>query len=70
MATHFSIFAWRIPWTVHGVAELDTTQRILKEKKKRPVLLVSLSAVHTKQTAVSEMLSSSACKLLAFLFFY
>ena len=32
MATHSSIFAWRISWTrgawqatVHGVAELDTT---------------------------------------------
>ena len=35
MATHSSIFAWRIPmdrrawWaTVHGVAELDMTERI------------------------------------------
>ena len=28
MATHFSIFAWRIPWTVHGVAELDMTERL------------------------------------------
>ena len=35
MATHSSILAWRIPWTeepaawtatVHGVAELDTTE--------------------------------------------
>ena len=33
MATHSSIFAWRISWTrgawqatVHGVAELDTTE--------------------------------------------
>ena len=27
-ATHSSILAWRIPWTVqvHGVAELDTTE--------------------------------------------
>ena len=36
MATHSSILAWRIPWTeelgrlqsVHGVAELDTTERL------------------------------------------
>ena len=35
MATHSSIFAWRILWTeepdrltVHGVAELDTTERL------------------------------------------
>ena len=35
MATHFSILAWRIPWTkepgggtVHGVAESDTTERL------------------------------------------
>ena len=29
-ATHSSILAWRIPWTVqvHGVAELDTTERL------------------------------------------
>ena len=33
MATHFSIFAWRIPWTeepggatIHRDAELDTTE--------------------------------------------
>ena len=26
-ATHFSILAWRIPWTVHGVAK-DTTKRL------------------------------------------
>ena len=27
MATHSSILAWRIPWTVvHGVAESDTTE--------------------------------------------
>ena len=26
-ATHASMLAWRIPWTVvHGVAELDTTE--------------------------------------------
>ena len=33
MATHSSIPAWRIPWTqepgrLHGVAELDTTERL------------------------------------------
>ena len=35
MATHSSILAWRIPWmggarwaTVHGVAELDTTEQL------------------------------------------
>ena len=31
-ATHFSILAWRIPWTwwaaVHGVAESDMTHRL------------------------------------------
>ena len=27
-ATHSSILAWRIPWTVHGVAESDTTERL------------------------------------------
>ena len=32
MATHFSILAWKIPWTVHGVAkshkESDMTERL------------------------------------------
>ena len=36
IATHSSILAWRIPWreepgglhTVHGVAELDTTEQL------------------------------------------
>ena len=36
MATHCSILAWKIPWTekpgglyiVHGVTELDTTERL------------------------------------------
>ena len=34
MATHFSILAWRIPWTgawwttVHGVAESDITEQL------------------------------------------
>ena len=27
-ATHSSILAWRIPWTVHGLAESDTTERL------------------------------------------
>ena len=30
-STHFSVLAWRIPWTVcidHGVAESDTTERL------------------------------------------
>ena len=27
-ATHSSILAWRIPWTVYGVAELDTTEQL------------------------------------------
>ena len=28
-ATHSSILAWRIPWTVHGVAKSqDTTERL------------------------------------------
>ena len=26
MATHSSILAWRIPWTVHEVAESDVTE--------------------------------------------
>ena len=26
--THSSILAWGIPHTVHGVAELDTTERL------------------------------------------
>ena len=25
-ATHSSILAWRIPWIVHGVAELNRTE--------------------------------------------
>ena len=31
MATQSSILAWRIPWTeatVHGIAELDTTEQL------------------------------------------
>ena len=28
-APHSSILAWSIPWTVHGVAESDTTERLL-----------------------------------------
>ena len=27
-ATHSSILAWRIPWTIHGVAESDMTERL------------------------------------------
>ena len=27
-ATHSSILAWRIPWTVHGIPESDTTERL------------------------------------------
>ena len=36
MATHSSILAWRIPWTgiVRGVAELDTTERLLLFHRK------------------------------------
>ena len=36
-AAHCSILAWRIPWTeepgwtVHGVTELDTTERLHEE---------------------------------------
>ena len=26
--THSSILAWRIPWTVHGVTQSDTTNRL------------------------------------------
>ena len=31
MATHFSIFDWRIPWseeTIHEITESDTTERL------------------------------------------
>ena len=27
-ATHSGILAWRIPWTVHGVAKSDTTEQL------------------------------------------
>ena len=27
-ATHSSILAWRIPWTIWGCKELDTTQQL------------------------------------------
>ena len=27
-ATHSSILAWRIPWTIHSRRELDTTERL------------------------------------------
>ena len=59
-ATRSSILAWRIPWTVHEVAKSQTRlSNFQKKNEKRPVLLVSLSDVQTKQTTVSEMLSSS-----------
>ena len=28
VATHSSVLAWRIPWTVWGPKELDTTERL------------------------------------------
>ena len=31
-ATHSSILAWRIPWTVHVVAESDTTEQLSLSK--------------------------------------
>ena len=34
-ATHFSILAWRILWTVWGHKELDTTERLSLEDEKR-----------------------------------
>ena len=49
MATHSSIFAWRIPWTeepgglVHGVTELDTTYHSCKRwpmRTKSDILFV------------------------------
>ena len=30
MATHSSILAWRIPWTVYSCKELDTTEQLLE----------------------------------------
>ena len=30
--THSSILAWRIPWTIHGAAELDTAEQLLLSK--------------------------------------
>ena len=44
MATHFSIVAWKIPWTqrslVHGVAESDITEHAYmhsrQDQKARP----------------------------------
>ena len=33
MATHSSVLAWKIPWTVHGLAEeSDTTWRLNNSK--------------------------------------
>ena len=29
MATDSSMLAWRIPWTVHGVAESDITEQLI-----------------------------------------
>ena len=29
MAIHSSILAWRIPWTYHTVAELDTIEQLI-----------------------------------------
>ena len=32
MAIHSSLLAWRIPWTDHGVAESDMTERLSKRE--------------------------------------
>ena len=29
MAIHSSILVWRMPWTYHAVAELDTTEQLI-----------------------------------------
>ena len=43
MATHFSILAWKIPWTAHGVAkESDTTQWLNNNRNKVNSLPTSL----------------------------
>ena len=37
MATDSSMLAWRIPWTVHGVAESDTTEQLTVRIRKGTV---------------------------------
>ena len=37
MATDSSMLAWRIPWTVHGVAESDTTEQLIVRIRKGTV---------------------------------
>ena len=46
-ATHFSILAWRIPWTVWSMEGLDTTER-LSLSKKDVVFALSCAEVITK----------------------
>ena len=46
-ATHFSILAWRIPWTVWSMEELDTTERLLLSKKD-VVFALSFAEASTK----------------------
>ena len=43
-ATHCSILAWRIPWTVHGVAKSQTLTERLFTLERLPLSLSSTSA--------------------------
>ena len=43
-ATHCSILAWRIPWTVHGVAKNQTLTERLFTLERLPLSLSSTSA--------------------------
>ena len=59
MATHSSILAWRIPWTeepgklqVHGVAELDTTERLTFSLHYEVITNCDVKYCHKSQTNV------------------
>ena len=44
-ATHSSILAWRIPWSVHGIGESDTIQRLSLSYKNMTEL-----SIHMKES--------------------